>query len=334
MHKGQITIESKPGEGSNFTVILPKGKEHFDETAEFILMDDVKPNTPDRLPELRVIQSEEETDPSIPKETMLLVEDNSELRFFMKTVFSKHFNIIEAENGAIGLTKTREVNPDIIISDVMMPETDGIEMMKKIRDDMNTSHIPIVLLTAKSNIESKIEGLKFGADDYITKPFSATYLKARIFNLLEQRKKLQTLYCATFVAVTENRKEEDKIHIPALSANDKKFMDRLLELMETNMDNSTLIVEDLAAGLGMSRSVFFKKLKSLIGLSPVEFIKEIRMKRAAELIEEGSNNMSQIAYMVGFSDPHYFSKCFKQVFSMTPTEYKDAQRHGIATSFQ
>ncbi len=334
MHKGQITIESKPGEGSNFTVILPKGKEHFDETAEFILMDDVKPNTPDRLPELRVIQSEEETDPSIPKETMLLVEDNSELRFFMKTVFSKHFNIIEAENGAIGLTKTREVNPDIIISDVMMPETDGIEMMKKIRDDMNTSHIPIVLLTAKSNIESKIEGLKFGADDYITKPFSATYLKARIFNLLEQRKKLQTLYCATFVAVTENRKEEDKIHIPALSANDKKFMDRLLELMETNMDNSTLIVEDLATGLGMSRSVFFKKLKSLIGLSPVEFIKEIRMKRAAELIEEGSNNMSQIAYMVGFSDPHYFSKCFKQVFSMTPTEYKDAQRHGIATSFQ
>lgn len=327
MHKGQITIESKLGEGSNFTVILPKGKEHFDKNTEFILTDYVaEEGLAKSYLNLPVLQPEDEPIFQTDKETMLLVEDNTELRFFLKTIFMKDFNIIEAVNGKEGLQKARDAGPDIIISDVMMPEMDGIEMMKKLRTDMITSHIPIVLLTAKSNIESKIEGMELGADDYITKPFSAAYLKARIFNLLEQRKKLQALYCATIVATTqEQQSEENTIEAPRLSTYDQKFMAQLMELMEGNMDNGSLVVENLASSLGMSRSVFFKKLKSLIGLSPVEFIKEVRMKRAAELIEEGGYNMAQIAYMVGFNDPHYFSKCFKQVFSMTPTEYKETK---------
>lgn len=242
--------------------------------------------------------------------------------------------MIEAENGKSGLEKSKNCQPDIIVSDVMMPGMDGIEMVRALREDITTSHIPIVLLTAKSNTESKIEGMKQGADDYITKPFSAAYLKARIFNLLEQRKKLQALYCASLLPARSEQppaehftaQQPERVPEPFLSANDRKFMDKVLETIEKNMDNGELMVEDIASEVNMSRSVFFKKLKTLTGLSPVEFLREIRMKRAAQLIETEEYNMAQIAYMVGINDSHYFSKCFKQQYGITPTEYKVNQR--------
>ena len=214
----------------------------------------------------------------------------------------------------------------------MMPEKDGIEMTKELRADMTTSHIPIVLLTAKTSIESKLEGLEYGADDYITKPFSATYLKARVENLLAQRHKLQSFYrdnlmnsVLSSTAVSEEVVlEEEKL--PEMSPNDRKFMDKLIELMEKNMDNGELVVDDLVSELAVSRSVFFKKLKTLTGLAPIEFIKEMRMKRAVQLIETGEFNMTQISYMVGINDPRYFSKCFKAQVGMTPTEYRDKKQ--------
>lgn len=327
MHKGVITIQSKQGEGSTFTFSLPKGKEHFEEETEFILTDyNLEQASVLPLSE-QALQADDDSYAEINKSSMLIVEDNDELRFFLKTIFFKDFHIVEAKDGKEGLEKARGLNPDIIISDVMMPEMDGIEMVKELRSDVNTSHITIILLTAKSNMESKIEGIEKGADDYITKPFSAAYLRARIFSLLEQRKKLQAFYCASLVSATpESADEKESITVPALSPHDQLFMDQLAQLMETHMDNGSLVVEDLATGLGMSRSVFFKKLKSLIGLSPVEYIKEVRIRRAAELIEAGGNNMAEIAYMVGFNDPHYFSKCFKQIYAMTPSEYKEMKR--------
>lgn len=193
---------------------------------------------------------------------------------------------------------------------------------------MTTSHIPIVLLTAKSTIESKIEGMQQGADDYITKPFSAAYLKARIINLLEQRKKLQALYCASLLpnASEQNDSETEKEPVPVLSPNDQRFMDKIMETIEKNLDNGELMVEDIASEVNMSRSVFFKKLKTLTGLSPIEFLKEVRMKRAVQLIETEEYSMAQIAYMVGINDSHYFSKCFKQQYGITPTEYKKKKR--------
>ena len=330
MHHGSISIRSKLGEGSCFSIRLQKGKEHFDETVEFILSDYVVSDTSPAYTgnQFSSLTGNEEENLNSEKETILIVEDNQELRFFIRTIFAQYFNVIEAENGNIGLEKSKLYMPDIIISDVMMPEKDGIEMVRELREEMTTSHIPIVMLTAKSTIESKIEGMKLGADDYITKPFSAAYLKARIFNLLEQRKKLQALYCASLLPASTEQPLAGKKETttPALSPNDRKFMDKVMETIEKHLDNGDLTVEDIAGEVNMSRSVFFKKLKTLTGLSPVEFLKEIRMKRAAQLIETEEYNMAQIAYMVGLNDSHYFSKCFKQQYGMTPTEYKESRK--------
>ena len=327
MHHGKIDFYSKPGEGSRFAIHLLKGKEHYDISTEFIISDQAVTSINETYANGALSLINEDTNNSIStdKETLLIVEDNAELRFFLRTIFTPYFNVIEATNGNSGIEKSKQFLPDIIISDVMMPQKDGIEMLHELREEITTSHIPIVLLTAKSTIESKLAGMKFGADDYITKPFSATFLKARIFNLLEQRKKLQALYCASLQPSIQAQIEQqtELPTAPQLSPNDQKFMDTILSFINKHLDNGDLMVEDIAKEANMSRSVFFKKLKTLTGLSPVEFLKDIRIKNAAELIKRNEYNMAQIAYMVGFNDSHYFSKCFKQQYGITPTEYKD-----------
>ena len=340
MHKALISVDSKLGEGSCFKVDFLKGKEHYDESVELMQddatagMETIRPV--DIVEEAAPVEAEVESlsineAEETSKGVMLLVEDNSELRLFLRSIFSAEYSVVEATNGMEGWSKALKFLPDIIISDVMMPEKDGIAMTRELRADMTTSHIPIVLLTAKSSIESKLEGLEYGADDYITKPFSATYLKARVKNLLAQRQKLQALYREDLmsagvvtVSVEENTDanvEENKV--PEMSSIDRRFMDKLVELMEKNMDNGDLVVDDLVQELAVSRSVFFKKLKTLTGLAPIEFIKEMRINRAVQLIDTGEYSMTQISYMVGINDPRYFSKCFKQKMGMTPTEYRD-----------
>lgn len=346
MHKALISVDSKLGEGSCFKVDFQKGKEHYDDSVEF-MQDDVTVGLEVHRQQVEdtdeAVFSQSVTEETVqgngevetPKGLMLLVEDNSELRIFLRSIFSSKYRIVEAADGMEGWSKALKFLPDIIISDVMMPEKDGIAMTRELRADMTTSHIPIVLLTAKSSIESKLEGLEYGADDYITKPFSATYLKARVKNLLAQRQKLQTLYrqdlmsAGVAVPVPGEQTEENVTagsetdKSPSMSPNDRKFMDKLVDLMEKNMDNGDLIVDDFVRELAVSRSVFFKKLKTLTGLAPIEFIKEMRINRAVQLIETGEYSMTQISYMVGINDPRYFSKCFKQKMGMTPTEYRD-----------
>ena len=358
MHKATISVDSHLGEGSCFKVDFLKGKEHYDKEAEFILEDADAPArmgqvvdianssiqsetlVSDDSEKIDDVYGEEFAKEENSKELMLLVEDNQELREFLRSIFSPMYRVVEAADGKEGASKALKYLPDIIISDVMMPEKDGIEMTRELRADMTTSHIPIILLTAKTTIESKLEGLEYGADDYITKPFSATYLQARVENLLMQRKKLQSFYRDSLmhinistgqeevpVATDMPSAEEDVSETPPttleMSHNDRKFMDKLVELMEQNMDNGELVVDDLVRELAVSRSVFFKKLKTLTGLAPIEFIKEMRIKRATQLIETGEFNMTQISYMVGINDPRYFSKCFKAQVGMTPTEYRD-----------
>ena len=359
MHKATISVDSRLGEGSCFKVDFLKGKEHYSSSVEFILEDSAAPLSMERIvdiansslqteaaiadaPDLEVSAVKEEAEESSSKELMLLVEDNQELRSFLRSIFASTYRVVEASEGMEGWSKALKYLPDIIISDVMMPEKDGIEMTRELRADMTTSHIPIILLTAKTTIESKLEGLEYGADDYITKPFSATYLQARVENLLMQRKKLQNFYrdSLTHVTVSETPVAQgetlaghasaepvssaaEEPAMPEMSPNDRKFMDKLVDLMEKNMDNGELVVDDLVRELAVSRSVFFKKLKTLTGLAPIEFIKEMRIKRAAQLIETGEFNMTQISYMVGINDPRYFSKCFKAQVGMTPTEYRE-----------
>lgn len=317
LHQAAIRVDSKEGEGSCFTVEFLKGKDHYTENVEFIISDSVEVKSQEVGENPK--QKEEKSGES---KTMLLVEDNLELRFFLRSIFVSEFNVIEAANGAEGLDKALKFVPDMIISDIMMPEKDGIAMTQELRANMVTSHIPVVLLTAKTDMDSKLQGMELGADDYITKPFSATYLKARVGNILAQRIKLQQLYCDNLMNIQPVVEEEQQVQ-PEMSSHDRKFMEKLTKLMEKNMDNGELIVDDLVKELAVSRSVFFKKLKMLTGLAPIEFIKEMRVKRAAQLIESGDFNMTQIAYMVGINDPRYFSKCFKQRFGMTPTEYKE-----------
>ncbi len=342
MHKATISVESKLGEGSSFTVEFRKGRDHYDESVEYILEDANKVTMFEKVVDAQNPLATEEVpvgdaaSGNHPQQVMLLVEDNTELRHFLRSIFSSKYKVIEAVDGMEGWNKALKFLPDIIISDVMMPQKDGIEMMKELRADMTTSHIPIVLLTAKTAIESKIEGLEYGADDYITKPFSATYLQARVENILSRRSKLQEIYRANLMGNdititeagiidtdTEALPQQEDIQQPEMTGIDRKFMDKLLELMEKNMDNGDLVVDDFVKELAVSRSVFFKKLKMLTGLAPIEFIKEVRIRRAAQLIETGEFNMTQISYMVGINDPRYFSKCFKQKFNMTPTEYRD-----------
>ena len=331
MHKAEITATSKLEEGSCFKIDFKKGKEHYDDKVEFLqndmnystcATDVITENT-----ENETVKENEDEEIDASKDIMLIVEDNSELRQFLHGIFAKDYHIIEAANGEQGKEKALKHIPDIIISDVMMPIKDGFQMMQELRNEITTSHIPLILLTAKTAIESKLEGLEYGADDYITKPFSATYLKARVKNILQSRLKIQESYRKKLLnsgwKAADDKKENNDIKMPEMSPSDQKFMNKLIELMESRIDNSDLIVDDLVKDMAVSRSVFFKKLKTLTGLAPVEFIKEIRINKAIKLIESGEFSITQVAYMVGINDPRYFSKCFKQKMGMTPSEYRD-----------
>lgn len=345
MHHASIHVDSKEGEGSCFSVDFLKGKDHYGENAEFVLSDNVEiigEASKHSLPvdvETPVVAVPEDKPEAVPAadeadkasvsetKTMLLIEDNLELRFFLRSIFSQRFRIIEAANGVEGLEKAIKYVPDIIISDIMMPEKDGITLVKELREELTTSHIPIVLLTAKTDMDTKLQSLELGADSYITKPFSATYLEARVDNLLARRQKLRQFYCDHLMDINPPKVENEEEEVDVMSQQDRRFLEQLTNFMERNIDNGELVVDDLVHEMAVSRSVFFKKLKSLTGLAPIEFIKEMRVKRAAQLIETGEFNMTQISYMVGINDPRYFSKCFKQRFGMTPTEYREKQKN-------
>lgn len=327
MHQAELTAESEEGSGATFTVTFKSGCSHYKTDTEFVIHDGQKPPLADRLrnntnadEEASDFEKEDDDEP-----LLLIVEDNEELRSFLKIILSDGFHVIEASNGKEGYQITRDQLPDIIITDLMMPEMNGLELAKKIREDEISSHIPIVILTAKTDLDTQVETLRSGVDDFITKPFSSTYLRARIDNILQQRKKLQEIFLASLPVFEPDKKKNFDINpsAPRIESYDDKLLKRLMDVMEKNMDNSEFTVDDLVSGIGIGRSVFFKKIKSLTGLAPVEFIREVRIKRAAQLIETGQFTISQVTYMVGNNDPRYFSRVFKQKFGLTPSEYKE-----------
>ena len=329
LHCGSIEVKSQPEVGSEFIVTLPMGQEIYEthENTEFILNDGASTETDNEIDEVSqdMPMDTDKVDPI----SILIVEDNMELRSFLHTILSENYKVIEAINGQEGLERAQEHVPDLIISDIMMPVMDGLDMVKNIKENREICHIPIILLSAKSSLDDRISGLEQGIDDYITKPFSATYLKARIKSLLHQRKRLQDILWKQWSEKQESP-SATSIDIspsqPQITPFDEQFMQQVMEVMEKEMDNSDLTIEEFAQKLNMGRTVFYQKLKSIIGLSPVDFIREIRIKRAVQLIDSGEYNFSQVAYMTGFNDPKYFSKCFKKQVGMTPSEYKEGKK--------
>ncbi|MGQ7946732.1 hybrid sensor histidine kinase/response regulator transcription factor [Flavobacterium sp. WC2509] len=244
---------------------------------------------------------------------ILLVEDNEDMRAYLKEYFSTFYTVIEASNGIRGFDIALNELPDLIISDVMMDEMDGFEFCSKIKSDIKTSHIPVILLTAKTMLEAEIQGIETGADDYITKPFNLSQLSAKVKNLIISRNNLKEKY----------RKKislEPSTEIPM--SNDEKLLQKLLEFIEQNISNPELSVEKICIGVGVSRSQLYRKVKELTGLNLSEMLKEIRLKKAKQLFLDSNFTVYEVATAVGFSDIDYFRRCFKSEFGMSPTEYK------------
>ncbi|MBR3565722.1 MAG: response regulator [Paludibacteraceae bacterium] len=309
LHHGFIDVKSEVGEGSTFTVMFRRGHDHFGEDVDYIVDDTVS----DKDAESKVVGTARVVE-NVDNPTLLVVEDNDDMGKFLADILSANYNIVIAKDGQEGIDKAKELSPVLIISDLMMPNKDGLALVQELKQDINTSHIPIILLTAKTAIESKLEALKYGADDYITKPFSPVYLVVRVENILEQRKRLQQNYRQNLVNLNPEKVDQ--------ASPDEIFLAKLMTIMDKNIDNSELTVDGLLSEMAMGRTVFYNKLKGLTGFSPVEFIREVRIKRAAQLLETGQYSVTEITYMVGMNDARYFSKCFKAVFGVTPSEYK------------
>ena len=319
LHHARIDVESEQGKGSSFKVTFLKGHDHFSGDEEYVAFENTENETtenPETTPDNLETESPE-TKHNSEKQSILIVEDNNELRAFLRTVLLNKYDIFEAENGLQALEIARKEIPDIIITDVMMPEMNGMELAKTVKEDINISHIPIVLLTAKTDMENKLEALQYGVDDYITKPFSSAYLEARIENLLKLRKQLQELYRSSLTSGVISPSK------PNVVSQDDVFIQRIMTYIENNIENSEITIDEIANHVAFGRSTFFKKLKSLTGLSPIEFLRDMRIQRAAQLIESGEYNFSEITYMVGIGDPRYFSRVFRQKFGISPREYKD-----------
>lgn len=258
---------------------------------------------------------------TIDKSTRLLVvEDNDDLRSFLVSILSDQYTMLQAENGKKGLEIAIKEMPDFIITDVMMPVMDGLTMVHQIKQNKDICHIPIIVLSAKASLDDRLQGLNEGIDDYITKPFSATYLRHRVENIIAQRKMLQQSYLEQIVP---EDKQTYKLESVQIVDADKEMMNQLMSFLEENISNTEIKIEDLANAVHLGRTVFYEKMKSIVGMSPIDFLRHIRLQRAEELVAKSSDTFSQIAYAVGFTDPKYFGKCFKKETGMTPSEYRE-----------
>ncbi len=318
LHDGSIAVESQKGQGAKFIITLLKGREHF-KPGELISITEGNRKLIQNRSEVPSIIKGQEIRPAIPSAPLpknaskiLIVEDNIEILNYLNAIFVNEFIVDTVDNGKAALRKAKTFEPDIILSDLMMPEMDGIEFCKKIKADIKTRHIPVIILTARAASEYKIHGLENGADDYVTKPFDPNELKLRVRNLTNARIDLRN----RFSRILNLTPTEVKV-----SSADEAFLKNALDIVEKNMDNSDFSVVQLAYELSVSRALLFTKLKAIANLTPNNFIKSIRIKRAAQILKQKKLNVSEVAYRVGFKDPKYFSKCFQKQFNKTPSQY-------------
>ena len=312
LHEGKVDVKSEAGGLTTFTVMIPCRK-----------LSENNIYTIDAANEITLFRPEEELynadrnrifeeSKDANKHTMLVVDDNPDIRSYIKTFMQKQYVVLEANDGEEGLKKAVKYVPDIIVSDIMMPKMDGIELCRQLKDELSTSHIPVILLTACSLDEQRIVGFKEGADDYIVKPFNSAVLETRVENLIESRKQLKERYQKNLFSA-ETKPDLDDI--------EKTFLEKLQSEIESNIANSNLNVEELGQRFGLSRTQFYRKVKSLTSYSPNELLRIIRLKRAYYLLAATDLSISEVSYDVGFSSPSYFTKCFKEYYDENPTDY-------------
>jgi len=306
LHGGEITVDSVEGKGTVFTVDIP--------------MTVVEEPSADLVQEPRITQQtvveeleDMETEEQIPdenKECILIIDDNADVRDYVKSLLKEEYTVIEAPDGRAGLKKAMKYVPDAIICDVMMPVMDGLECCRKLKTELQTSHIPVMLLTACSLDEQRIQGFECGADSYISKPFNSKLLLVRLRNLMDNHKRLKQFFG-----------DKTTLSKESVSEVDKGFVDRFRELIEENLADSELSVEDLGGKMGLSRVQLYRKIKALTNYSPNELVRIARLKKAASLLASSEKTISEITYEVGFTSPSYFTKCYKEYFGESPTDF-------------
>jgi DNA-binding response OmpR family regulator/nitrogen-specific signal transduction histidine kinase len=307
LHEGKINVDSEPGKGSTFTILIPANLHIYE---EIIAQNDFYTE------KLEMLTPEEEAitdDHKNKRPLMLVVDDNEDFRNFIGALFTEKFRILKAGDGQSAYKIILDRMPDLIICDVMMPKMDGFELCKLVKNDIRISHIPIILLTAKAGDENKYKGLEAGAEDYIAKPFNMDMLLLKVSKVIEHQKQTQEHF---------KKKVDITLGEVEITSMDEKFMKKAIALVESNIANPGFLVEYLCKEMGMSRVYFYKKILSLTDKTPSEFIRFIRLKRGAELLEKSQLFVNEVAFQVGFNDPKYFRKYFKEEFGVSPNDYK------------
>lgn len=318
LHKGKVKVSSELGMGTTFKILFPEGNNHFSqdqiilsEEAEFLAKEAFS-----YAPSVILENNAEENTEVTKQHTVLIVEDNVELRDYLKLELHNQYKVLIATNGAEGIKIAKETFPDVIITDVVMPEVDGMEFCKQIKSDISTSHIPVLMLTAKAKIDDRIEGIETGADAYMVKPFNIRLLKLRLGQLITSRQLIFNKYFSVISEIPED------INTTPL---DKEFIENVLNHINENIGDPNLNVETLAFQLNLSRSQFYRKIKALTNQTASEFLRNIRLQKAKQILEMGETNISKVCYSIGFSSHSYFTKCFKNYFGILPTEVKSTE---------
>jgi len=323
LHGGNITASSEMDKGSSFCLLILPGNSHF--AVEQMALEDgfhraEEKNTTDTK-NSKAMESPEASDVHEVQEdavgkklTILVVEDDEDIRKYIRKELESRYQVEEAVNGALGLSKAKKILPDLVITDVMMPEMTGTELCKRLKTDAETCHIPVIILTAQSDLEHRIEGLETGADSYIPKPFNVKHLNVRIEKLIALRQTLKERFSKSL------NMEAQEV---TLTSTDERLLQHAIDYIRENMEDPELSVENMSKALGMSRTHLHRKLKALTNQSPIEFIKVIRMKQAAYLLSTGKLSVSEVGYKVGYNTPSYFSSSFNAHFGMSPTAYME-----------
>lgn len=316
MHKGSIHVESEPGKRTVFFVELPKGKSHFDETCTFT------PSVTELSSGVANLDTRE-MDEIVNRTydyTILVVEDDPDINAYLQKELKSNFRILTAVNGVVAIDILAKENISLVISDVMMPEMNGYELCKQVKSNIAFSHIPVILLTALSDDKQRMYGIASGADEFIQKPFNIEELKLRIVRLLEERARLRNAFTQELQSPAISN-----LKIGKTESMDDLFMRKFIALIEESYPDSDFSIEKASDMLGLSRVHLYRKVKELTGVTPTDFLRNYRLKRAAALLREKGRNVNEVAYATGFSSPPYFSKCFKAAYNITPTEYQEKE---------